>query len=61
MTGSDRMSAVGTDTLTIKLRDEDVALRIRKATLNTITSCQDDDDAKAILRLGAPVESHQRQ
>ena len=55
------MSTVSTDTLTIKLRDEDVALRIRKATLNTITSCQDDDDAKAILRLGAPVESHQRQ
>ena len=55
------MSAVTTDTLTIKLRDEDVALRIRKATLNTITSCQDDDDAKTILHLGTSVESHQRQ
>jgi hypothetical protein len=61
MTGSDRMSAVSTDTLIIKLRYEDVTLRIRKTTLNTITSCQDDDDAKAILRLGTPVESHQRQ
>lgn len=55
------MSAVSTDTLTIKLRYEDVALRIRKTTLNTITYCRDDDDAKAIPHLGTPAESHQRQ